>query len=343
MSKKTKKIVCLGGGTGTSVILSGLKKYPLKLTAIVTMFDSGGSSGKLKKALGILPLGDIRQCLISSSTTDAISNPLSYRFGYGKLKGHSVGNLLIDEISRLTGGDLEKAIDELGKNLNIKTKIIPVTLENADIVALLKNNKKIKEEEKIINCRNLSKVGVKKIFLSPEVKANPKAISAIKDADLIIVGPGKFYTTLIPILLTKRIKEAIRKSKAKKVFICNLMTQIGNTDGFSVEKFVEVLEKYLGEGIIDYVIFNTGKPSAALLREVKKVFPKAEFVKYNKDLLKNKNFIGADVLDRKISKTNPADILVKRTNKRTLIFHDSKKLAKIIFSLCPVIQPRTKR
>lgn len=333
MSKRPKKIVCLGGGTGTSVVLSGLKKYPLELTAIVTMFDSGGSSGKLKKALGVLPLGDIRQCLTTTSSDVTLTGLLNYRFEQGKFKGHSIGNLLIDEISRLIGGDLEKAIDELGKNLNIKAKIIPVTLENADIIALLKNNKKIKEEEKIINCGYLSRVGVKKIFLSPEAKANPRAVSAVKNADLIILGPGKFYTTLIPILLTKGIKEAIRKSKAKKVFICNLTTQTGNTDGFSVEKFVDVLEKYLGKGIIDYVIFNTGKLSATLLQEVKKVFPKAELVKYGKDLFKNKKFIGADVLDRKIRKINPADILVKGANKRTLIFHNPDKLAKILLKL----------
>ena len=333
MSKRPKKIVCLGGGTGTSVVLSGLKKYPLELTAVITMFDSGGSSGKLKKTLGILPLGDIRQCLTTTSSDVTLTGLLNYRFEQGKLKGHSIGNLLIDETSRLIGGDLEKAIDELGKNLNIKAKIIPVTLQNADIVALLKNNKKIKEEEKIINCRDLSRVGVKKIFLSPEVKANSRAITAIKNADLIIVGPGKFFTTLIPILLVKGIKEAIKKSKAKKVFICNLATQTGNTDGFSVEKFVEVLEKYLGKGIIDYVIFNTGKLSAALWREVKKVFPKAEFIKYGKDLLKNKKFIGADVLDREIRKINPADVLVKGENKRTLIFHDADKLAKILLKL----------
>ena len=333
MSKEMQKVVCLGGGTGVSVVLSGLKKYPLDLTAIVTMFDSGGSSGKLRKELGILPLGDVRQCLLVLSNEDNLTKLFHYRFGKGTLKGHNFGNLLIAAAIGATGG-LNKAIEKISEILNIKGKVVPVNLENADIVAVLKNNKKIKEEEKIINCSYLSKVGVKKLFLTPEVKANLQAISAIEKADLIIIAPGKFYTSILPIFLVKGISEAVRKSQAKKVFICNLMTQVGNTDGFSVEDFLTILEKYLGKDVIDYVIFNTGKLSANQLKEVKRVFPKADFIKYDKSLLKMKNFIGADVIDRQIQKLNPADILVKRANKRTMILHEPNKLAKTILNIC---------
>ena len=328
-----QKVVCLGGGTGVSVVLSGLKKYPLDLTAIVTMFDSGGSSGKLRKELGILPLGDVRQCLLVLSNEDNLTKLFHYRFGKGTLKGHNFGNLLIAAAIGATGG-LNKAIEKISEILNIKGKVVPVNLENADIVAVLKNNKKIKEEEKIINCSYLSKVGVKKLFLTPEVKANLQAISAIEKADLIIIAPGKFYTSILPIFLVKGISEAVRKSQAKKVFICNLMTQVGNTDGFSVEDFLTILEKYLGKDVIDYVIFNTGKLSANQLKEVKRVFPKADFIKYDKSLLKMKNFIGADVIDRQIQKLNPADILVKGANKRTMILHEPNKLAKTILNIC---------
>ena len=333
MSKEMQKVVCLGGGTGVSVVLSGLKKYPLDLTAIVTMFDSGGSSGKLRKELGILPLGDVRQCLLVLSNEDNLTKLFHYRFGKGTLKGHNFGNLLIAAAIGATGG-LNKAIEKISEILNIKGKVVPVNLENADIVAVLKNNKKIKEEEKIINCSYLSKVGVKKLFLTPEVKANLQAISAIEKADLIIIAPGKFYTSILPIFLVKGISEAFRKSQAKKVFICNLMTQVGNTDGFSVEDFLTILEKYLGKDVIDYVIFNTGKLSANQLKEVKRVFPKADFIKYDKSLLKMKNFIGADVIDRQIQKLNPADILVKGANKRTMILHEPNKLAKTILNIC---------
>lgn len=332
MSKK-KKIVCLGGGTGVSVVLSGLKKYPIDLTAVVTMFDSGGSSGKLRKELDILPLGDVRQCLVALSNEKNLTPLFHYRFRKGGLRGHNFGNLLIAAAIGATGS-LNKAIDKIAKILNMKGKVIPVTLEKADIVAILKNNKNIKEEEKIINCSQISKIGVKKLFLEPKVKANPKAVSAIKNADLIIIAPGKFYTSILPIFLAKGISKIIRKSRAKKVFICNLMTQVGNTDGFGVEDFLVILEKYLGKDVVDYIIFNTGKLSANQIKEVRKVFPKADFIKYDKSLLKRKSFISADIIDRQIQKLNPADILVKRANKRTMILHKPNKLTKILLKLC---------
>ena len=312
------------------------------------MFDSGGSSGKLRKELGILPLGDVRQCLIALSNENNLTNLFHYRFEKGALKGHNFGNLLIAAAIGVTGG-LKGAIEKIAKILNIKDKVVPVTLERADIIALLKNNKKIREEEKIINYPYLSRIGVKKLFLEPEVKANPEAISAIKKADLIIITPGKFYTSILPIFLVKGISEAVRKSRAKKIFVCNLMTQIGNTDGFSVEDFLTILEKYLGEedksssspfvnaqvgkDIIDYVIFNIGKLSPQKLREVKKAFPEADFIKYDEILLKKKNFIGTDLLNKNIRKLNPTDVLVKGANKRTMILHNPNKLAKIIISL----------
>jgi len=349
MSKRVKKIVCFGGGTGVSVVLSGLKKSPLDLTAIVTMFDSGGSSGKLKKELGILPLGDVRQCLVALSNEKNLAPLFRYRFEKGGLKGHNFGNLLIAAEIGATG-NLNRAIEKIAKILDIKGKVVPVALEQADIVAILKNNKKIREEEKIINCPDVSKIGIKKLFLEPKIKANPKATSAIKNANLIIIAPGKFYTTILPIFLVKGIPEAVRKSRAKKVFVCNLMTQVGNTDGFSVKDFLTILEKYLGKNVIDYpskakgedeskalidyVIFNTGKLSTKQVKEVRRVFPKADFVKYDKSLSKRENFIGADVIDRQIQKLNPADTLVKGANKRTMILHDSNKLAKILLKLC---------
>lgn len=328
MSKKSKKIVCFGGGTGVSVVLSGLKRYPVDLTAIVTMFDSGGSSGKLRRELGILPLGDIRQSITSTASDVVLINFFNYRD-----EGESMGNYLIAEEERKTG-DIEKAINRWRKRLKAKANIIPVTLKKADVVAVLKNNKRIKEEEKIINCPAISKVGVKRLFLKPEVKANPRAISAIKKADVIIIAPGKFYTSILPIFLVKGISEAVRKSRARKIFVCNLMTQVGNTDGFGVEDFLTILEKYLGKSVIDYVIFNTGKLSTNQVQEVRKVFPEADFIGYDKNLLKMNNFIGADVIDRNIQKLNPADILVKGANKRTMILHQPDKLAKIILNLC---------
>lgn len=333
MSKKIKNVVCLGGGTGLSVLLSGLKKYPINLSAIVTVFDNGGSSGKLSQELGILPVGDIRQCLLSLANKKALTNFFHYRFQEGRFKGHNLGNLLIGAANKMTG-NLETAIEKIGKILNIKGKVFPVTFTKANLKAILKNNELINGEEAIINCPYLSKVGLKKLFLEPKVQANPKALWAIKNADLIIIAPGKFYTSILPHFLVKGIPEAVRKSRAKKVFICNLMTQVGNTDGFSVEDFLKILEKYLGKNVIDYTIFNTGKLSASQMKKVRRVFPKADYIKYDESLLTKKNFIGADLIDRQIGKLDPADILVKGANKRTMVFHQPEKLAKIILKLC---------
>jgi uncharacterized cofD-like protein len=329
-----KKIVCLGGGTGVSMILSGLADSPCELNAIVTMFDDGGSSGRIAKEFRTLPPGDIRQCLIATSRDkDAVSD-FRYRFEEGFLKGHNFGNLLILKSVSQAGGDWNKAIEKLRRKLNVKVKIYPVTLERARIKAVLNNNKEIIGEENIINSRNISRIGFKRLYLKPRARANPRAISAIRRADLITIGPGKFYTSVISNLLVKGIPEAIRHSKGKKVFICNLMTQEGNTDNFKVKDFVEITEKYLGKDLIDYVMFNTGKLKSELMKKVKKIFPKINLVKYDKNLLKEKGFIGKNFLDMRIRRLDPADVLVKGTNQRTIAFHDSKKLAKTILNLC---------
>lgn len=333
MSKRRKKVVCIGGGTGLPIVLSELKKHPLDLSAIVTMFDSGGSTGKLKKELKILPVGDIRQCLLSLSQKDILFDFFNHRFDKGSLKGHNLGNLLIAGLIGIYG-NLEEAINKISKILKIKGKVIPVTLEKAEIEAILKNNKRIRGEEEIINSKELSKTGLKKLVLIPKVKANPKAVTVLKSADIIILGPGKFYTSLISNLLPLGIVEAIKKSSARKIFICNLRTQTGNTDNFKVEDFVNILERYLGENIINCVIFNTGKLPNNLLKIVKKVFPKTDFVGYNKKLLTNKRFIGVNIINSKTRELNPADVLVNGNNQRTMVIHDAKKLAKIILKLC---------
>lgn len=320
------------------MILSGLKKYPLDLTAIVVMFDSGGSSGKLKDELDTLPMGDIRQCLLSLADENILTKIFHYRFDRGSLKGHNLGNIFLAALEKTSGG-VDRAIERVARIFNIKknNRVIPITLEKADIKVVLKNGEEVCKEENIINCRNLSEVGVKKISLEPEVSANPKALLAIKKADLIVIGPGKFYTSIVPNFLVKGVVKAIIDSLAKKVYICNLMTQTGNTDSFTVSDFAESLENYLGRGVIDHIIFNTGRLGAEPEKEVKKAFPGAEFVKYDKTLSESKKFIGADLLDRRVQRANPADVLVKGANKRTMVFHETNKLAKIIFNLCQAV------
>lgn len=333
MSKKEKKIVCIGGGTGTSTVLLGLKKYLTELSAVVSMFDGGaGSTGKLREELNVLPPGDARQCLIALSTKPELAELCNYRFENGTLRGHSLGNLLIATAEKFTG-NFNKGLERVGKFLGTKGKVIPVTLNNCNLKAILNNGERLENEDQIVNSCNLSKIGIKELFLEPGAVANYEAIKAIKNADLVVIGPGKFYTSLIPNFLVERMADAIRKSRAKKVFICNLMTQSGNTDHLTVENFTAILGKYLGEGVIDYVIFNTGKMPPALIKRIKKVFPGADFVKYNKSLLKKRKFIGADVINREIRKANPADIFVRGANQRTMVLHDPNKLAKILLKL----------
>lgn len=323
--KLIKNIVVIGGGTGTFTVLSGLKKYPHNLTAIVSMADDGGSTGRLRDELGVLPPGDVRQCLVALSEADLILRDLfNYRFEDGGLGGHSFGNLFISAFEKITGS-FDKAIDEISNVLKIRGRVLPVTLDRIRLKAKLENGTELNGENEINNSWLLSKFGIKKLFLNPRAKANPKAVQAILEADVVVVGPGNVYCSIVPNFLVKGIPEAIRKSRALKVYNCNLMTKHGHTDGFLVTNFTEAVERYLGDKIFDYVIFNTRKPLAGLL---KKYSHEGDWVEPDKKALKDKRFIGASLVSSTLYRQDPADRL-----KRTLIRHDPDKLAKTIISL----------
>lgn len=323
-----KKVVCIGGGTGTSVVINALNgKYDL--SAVVAMFDNGCSTGQLRREFNLPPMGDLRQCLIALAKKKEIASLMRYRFEKGFLKGHSLGNILLTAAA-LEGKGMEKGLEKMEDILETGRKIFSATLANSNLAVVLKNGRTVKGEEEIVNCPEISKKGIKKIFLFPKAKANPKALAEIKKADFIIIGPGKFYTSLIPNFLAEGLAEAARESKAKKILICNLMTQPGNTDDFTAEKFLSETEKYLGEGSIDYIVFNTKKPPSKALSQASKIFSGSKFVGYGPEILKEKKFIGAGLLAEKLQKLNPADILAKGVNRRTMIVHDQKKLAKTL-------------
>jgi len=323
MENKIKNIVVIGGGTGTFTVLSGLKKYPHNLTAIVSMADDGGSTGKLRDELGVLPPGDIRQCLVALSEADLLLRDLfNYRFDGGDLEGHNFGNLFISAFEKITGS-FDKAIEEISNVLKIRGRVLPVTLDKVRLRAKLENGTELKGENEINNSWLLSKFGIRKLFLKPEAEAHPKTIRAILEADVIILGPGNLYCSILPNFLVKGIPEAIKKSKAVKIYNCNLMTKHGHTDGFSVKSFSGVIENYLGENILNYIIFNNQKPSDLLL---KRYSSEGGVVINNKDL--DKRFIGANLIGSELYHQNSADKL-----KRTLIRHDQDKLAKTIISL----------
>lgn len=322
-----KKVVTIGGGTGTFTVLSGLKQYPLELTAIVTMADDGGSTGRLRDEYGVLPPGDLRQCLVALSDTSLVMRTLfNYRYDKGELAGHSFGNIFISTLEKVTGS-LDHALDLVGDILKIRGRVVPVTLSQVRLMTELKNGKKLEGESELSSYQLVSKFGIKKLYLTPKPKANPKAIAAIKEADLIIVGPGNLYGSLLPNFLVGGIGKALITSKARKVYVANLMNKHGHTDGFKVVDYVRMLEQTIGaKGVFDTIVYNTKKPAQALVRkyadEGDPVSSDTGFEDTSREL------IGLDLVASELAKQSKKDVVY-----RTLIRHDSTKLAKILSEL----------
>lgn len=276
--KRRPKIVVIGGGTGAFSVLSGLKQYPVDLTAIISMADDGGSTGILREEFGILPPGDIRRALIAMSHSDnqLMAELFNYRFGQGGLKDHNFGNIMLTALERMTGS-FEKAVERAGHVLGVRGSILPVTLDNVRLVAELEDGSIVRGESNIDVPKHDGNKKIKKVFLKPEGQINPKSRKAILEADLIMLGPGDLYTSVIPNLLVRGVREAISKSRATKVYIINIMTKWGETSGFKASDFISAIEKYIGQEKIDYAILNTKKPSLARLKKYEK--EGAEFVK----------------------------------------------------------------
>ncbi|MCC6128028.1 MAG: YvcK family protein [Chlamydiae bacterium] len=311
---KYKKVVVIGGGTGNFTVLRGLKYYPLELTAVVSMADDGGSTGILRDELGVLPPGDVRQCLVALSNSSRLMRSLmNYRFENGGLGGHSFGNLLLSALEKVTGS-FERAVEEAGRILYIKGKVIPVTTHQVRLKMIL-NNRKVLEGEKEIYLSQEIDQGYKSIYLEPFAKVNTRVVEELKTADLLIIGPGGLYTSLIPNLLVDGMCQAIRSSPAKKVFILNLMNRKGQTTGFKTSHYLKELTQLLGQDVFDYMLINRQKPSEDLI----------DVYATEGDLVENdlddERVVFADLLG-KLSEPTAKDLI-----KRNLIRHDSKKLA----------------
>ncbi len=256
---KGKKIVVIGGGTGLSSLLRGLKKHTANITAIVTVADDGGSSGELRRRMGILPPGDIRNCLAAlSNDEELITQLFQYRFGEGAgLNGHSLGNLLITALAELTGS-FEEAVAESGRVLAVQGKVYPSTLHDVRLVAQVQMQGSNKEV-KISGESEIPKKGgkIKRVWLEPNNPlAYPPTIQALLSADVIIVGPGSLYTSIIPNLLVPDISEAVRASRGLRFLICNVATQQGETEGYACSDHIKAIEKIIGNGIFDVIICN---------------------------------------------------------------------------------------
>lgn len=258
------KIVAIGGGTGLSVLLSGLKEYTSNITAIVTVADSGGSSGRLRQQFDILPPGDIRNCLVALADASTLMRDL-FQFRFDKsseLSGHSFGNLFITAMTRLTG-DFEKAVKETSKVLALRGQVIPSTLNNVMLVAQHKDDSITEGEDQI----PLVRKPINKVYLKPQGSlATPEALKAIEEAQIIVLGPGSLYTSIIPNLLIKEITQALVSSGAIKVYVCNVMTQPGETDNFSASSHIRTLINHSHPRVLDYCIVNTGEISADILK-----------------------------------------------------------------------------
>ncbi len=305
------KITALGGGHGLATILRGLKAYTFNLTAIVTVADDGGSSGLLRKQLGVLPPGDIRNCLAALSDDEALMGQLfQYRFTEsGGFQGHSFGNLLISTLAEITGS-FEQAVAESGKILAVHGQVLPATLHDVQLQADIQlpnfsNEVRVQGESKIPE--SIGKI--KRVWLEPNTPpAFPKAIQAILNADIIVVGPGSLYTSILPNLLVPDITAAIRASRALKIFVINIATQAGETDEMNCLDHIRVVEEHVGQNLFDIILCNQNY--------LEKLPPDSQWVVVGDNLDQKYNIYSADFVDN----LNPAR-------------HDSQKLAQVILEL----------
>ncbi len=312
------KVVVIGGGTGLSTMLKGIKKYTTHITAVVTVADNGGGSGKIREEMGIMPPGDIRNCLVALANTEPIMEKvLQYRFKEGSLKGQNLGNLFLAALTDITGS-FEQAVKLTGNVLAITGKVIPVTLENVHLCAQFENGKIIEGETQIVEYGKLNQSLIKNISLSPS-KPRPvkEVIYALQEADLIILGPGSLYTSIIPNFLVDLVPMLISRSEAKKIYVANIMSQPGETTGFSVEQHLRILEQYIGNNVIHSAIVN----NEAIPDEYR-----SQYIEEGADILK---FNTQDEIWYNIKRIETP--LVKIYKDKKLIRHDSEKLAQCIF------------
>ena len=260
------KVVAIGGGTGMPAVLRGLKAYTNQITAVVTVSDDGGSSGKLRRELGILPPGDIRNNIVALADDESLMAKLfQYRFNGDStdLSGHAFGNLFIAVMAEVSGG-MEEALPEVGRVLNIQGSVFPSTFDDVELVAKLR----LKSTERTVHVEGesqITKMGgeILDISISPkDAKAYHKSVDAILNADLIVIGPGSLYTSILPNLLVEGIADALKASKAMVVYVCNVATQHGETSNYDVADHVLVLEKYIGQDILQVILANSMMPPA---------------------------------------------------------------------------------
>ena len=307
------KVVVVGGGTGLSTMLRGVKKYTSNITAIVTVADDGGSSGVLRDELDILPPGDIRNCLVALANTEPLmENLFQYRFQEGELEGHSFGNLFIATLSKITG-DFHQGVKKSSDVLAIRGQVLPSTLHDMRLYATLENGKQVKGESQIPKTDGQ----IKKLSIEPQdCAALPEALQAIKQADAVVLGPGSLYTSVLPNLLIENLAAEIKRTDALKIYACNVMTQPGETDDYTASDHVQAIYDHIGEQIIDYVLVNDGEVEEELLEKYAEEEAYPVKVDWNQLLEQDLEIISEDLI-----------------NQTNLVRHDHDKLAQVIMNL----------
>jgi uncharacterized cofD-like protein len=324
-----KNIVVIGGGTGSFTVLSGLKLFSnLNLQAIVNMVDNGGSTGKLRDELGVLPPGDIRQCLVALAESPEILRQLfNYRFDCGELTGHNFGNLFLSALEKITG-NFEEGVKTAGDILSIRGEVIPVTTDNINLSITLENGTELLGQTKMHDAPEYLQYPVKKLKLIPKAKLNHRAKKAIMKADSVIIGPGLFYGSLLPNLIVPGMSEVLAKTEAQIIYNVNLMSTVAGYKQWSVEEHIKQLNKFIGAEVIDIALYNTTEPDPKLVEKYKE--EGEPVVKANKsNKVGNTTLIGADLIaDGIFINPNKKDPL-----RRTLIRHDPLKLAEALYRL----------
>ena len=320
------RVVVLGGGTGSFTVLSALRHYVDHITAVVNMVDDGGSTGVLRDELGVLPPGDVRQALVALSHDSGMMRELmNYRFEAGSLEGHSVGNLLLTAMEKITGS-FDEAVQQSGRILAVKGDVVPVTINDVRLCMTSASGQVLRGEH-LIATTSHDPARPPRLHLEPEARLNPRAATAIADADLLVLGPGSLYSSLIGLALTDGLPEALAATRARKVFVSNLMTKPGQTDGYRAHDFIDAVERYTGP-VFDHLVFNTQHPGDDVVRRYAE--EGEQVVGWEDEAMKGRHWtpIGADLVSDEHDEQRPGDPL-----RRTLIRHDSDRLSRLLMRL----------
>ena len=327
--KKEIRIAVIGGGTGSFMLLSALKEHTSQLAAIVNMADDGGSTGVLRDELGTLPPGDVRQCLVALSDSPKVRELFDYRFESGTFRGHSFGNLLLTALEKITG-NFSDAVETASEILHVNGVVIPSTLDNVRLKMEWPEASMILNGERVIDAE-LFKYDPRRATLSliPSAHANPLALKAIEQADLVVITPGDLYTSLGPLLIVDGISEALINTKAICVYVSNLVTKNGQTAGFTVSDHAKEIERFVGSSFLDYVIYNEQKPTKEVAKRYKD--EGAFIVKIDKKVLDRQKYkaIAGNFLGEMKTKSRH-DVLPAT---RSLIRHDTKAIANALINL----------